>query len=126
MKPSDFDIQSRVWDKNDKKRTGVVIGNTLSASNLVAIEWEDGSLTKVDVSLLLTEKDMALELEFEAINNKLAEAARLLSEAAESAAKHGKDLNDYDYDTDDRYFPAIDDLMGAIDDCGWRSSSLSC
>lgn len=126
MKPLDFALQSRVWDKDDKKRTGTVIGNALSVPDLVAVEWSDGSLTKAHVDTLLTERDMALELEFEAINAKIAEAARLLSEAAKSATMHGKELNDYNYDTDDRYFPAIDDLMEAIDDAGWRSSSLSC
>lgn len=126
MKPADFALQSKVWDKDDKKRTGTVIGNALSVPDLVAVEWSDGSLAKVHVDLLLREDDMALELEFEAINAKVAEAARLLSEAAKAAGKHGKDLNDFNYDTDDRYFPAIDDMMSAIDDAGWRSSSLSC
>lgn len=126
MKPLDFALQSKVWDKDDKTRTGVVIGNALSTPDLVAVEWSDGTLAKVHVDLLLREEDMALELEFQAINAKVEEAARLLSEAALAAGKLGKDLNDYNYDTDERYFPAIDDMMGAIDDAGWRSSSLSC
>ena len=126
MKPLDFTLQSKVWDREDKQRTGVVIGNKLSTPDLVAVEWDDGTLAKVHVDLLLREDDMALELEFAAINAKLAESARLLSEAVVAASKHGKELSGYNYDTDEELFPAYHDLMSAMDSAGWNTSSLNC
>lgn len=124
---SNVKANSKVWDKNDKSRTGVALGRSLKQSQLVAVEWEDGTLTKVHEDLLLGEDDMAIELEFKAINDKLAQAAKLFSEAAQAAHKHGKELNDYDYDTDSELFPAVGDLMRAMrDDAGWSTSSLRC
>lgn len=118
---------AKVWDKNDKTRTGMTLGRSLKEPSLVAVEWDDGTLSKVHEELLLVEADMAMELDFQAINDKLAEAARLFSEAAKQAAKHGKELNDYNYDTDEELFPAVGSLLKAMrDDAGWSTSSLRC
>lgn len=124
---SNINQNSKVWDKNDKSRTGLAIGHSHIAPDLVAVEWDDGQLSKVHEDDLLTEDDMAMELEFKDINDKLAQAAKLFKEAAQAANKHGKELNDYDYDTDEELFPAVNDLLRSMrDDAGWSTSSLRC
>lgn len=57
MRASDLDIDTQV--KLDGKR-GTVIGNKLSGDNMVAIEWEDGTLTK-ECATDLSVVDSALE-----------------------------------------------------------------
>jgi DNA repair exonuclease SbcCD nuclease subunit len=60
--------------------------------------------------------------EFEAwagpIRNKIEQAAKCLAEAGELAAKQNKDLTEM--------YELTGALIGAMDDVGWRTSSLSC
>lgn len=127
---NDFTIGTKVVSAKNRNRKGVVIGFPIHGNpgGLVAVDWTDGSLERVRIDNLLTEK--SLEDEFKevqnAINNKLREAAAALTEATRLANEAGKTLTDYDYDTDDSMFPAVNDLMSAMDDAGWRTSSLSC
>jgi len=121
-----FGNNQKVWDARNKERTGLVIGRSAIAEDMIAVEWDEGDLERIHENDLLTEQDMKMELEFKAVNEKLQQAAILLREAAKSAEKFGKSLEEYDYNTDERYFPAIRDLMRAMDDAGWRTSSMNC
>jgi len=63
-----------------------------------------------------------LEKEFEVwagpIRKKIEQAAKCLAEAGELAAKQNKDLTEM--------YELTGALIGAMDDVGWRTSSLSC
>lgn len=72
-----------------------------------------------------------LDQEFEAvkkeINSKLREAAWLIADANNLASDHGKSMiSDSDPETGDILFQGIGDLINAMDNCGWRTSSLAC
>lgn len=110
---------------------GKVVGH--GEKNLVFVEWENGSITKVDAKKLISEADGVaenarliaeaerLEREFEEVseqcNQKLEEAAKLIREAASIANKKGVELQDMD---------AVYSLHSAMDAAGWNTSSWSC
>lgn len=121
-----FTANQKVWDSQNRERTGLVIGRSAIAFDLIAVEWDDGELTRTHEDDLLLEEDMKLELEFKAINDKIKQSAALLADAARDANKLGKSFGDYNYDTDEEYFPATNELKRAMRDGGWHTSSLSC
>jgi hypothetical protein len=125
---SDFPVDQNVQHKGNKSRKGVVIGNKLSdGDQVVAVEWADGSLAKVNVNDI--EKCLSLEEEFQAmrdqVNGKIQQAAALIREAAELAESHGKDLKSWDRDSEDYLFDQYE-LESAMGDAGWNTSSWGC
>jgi len=131
---SDFPIDQNVQHKThttdifNTPRKGVGIGNKLSdGDQVVAVEWADGQLSKVNVNDL--QKCLSLEEEFaqmqNQVNEKLAEAAKLIREAGKLAGNYGKDLLSNDDENYDRLFE-IDCIEGAMDEAGWNTSSWYC
>lgn len=125
---SDFAIDTNVRHKGNTKRRGVVIGNKLSdGDQVVAVEWDDGALSKVNVNDL--QVILSLEEEFKQmqsqVNDKIQEAAKLIREAADIAESHGKDLRSWDQDGEDYLFDQYE-LESAMSDAGWNTSSWNC
>ncbi len=121
---SDFAIDSNVHAKANKARKGVVIGNKLSdGDQVVAVEWADGTLAKVNVNDIQT--CLSIEEEFKAlqsqVGDKIAAAAELLNEANKLAGEAGYCLGD-SYD----FYEQVRPLLRAMDNAGWSTSSLSC
>jgi hypothetical protein len=101
---------------------------------IVIIEWDDGRLAKMDIKYLLSEvkgtaenqrlldEQERLEKEFAelevTLTDKLAEAAKLINEAAALADSKGKDLQDM--------YEATRPLERAMESAGWRTSSWHC
>jgi hypothetical protein len=128
MNAADFAIDTRVVAASNHNRKGTVIGNNLKVSDLwVAVDWDDGKLERVNCNDLLTEA--SLEDEFKAfqaeVDGKLAEAAKLIREAANLAESRGKDLLDYDQDAEDNMFDTYQ-IESAMRDAGWNTSSWHC
>lgn len=125
---ADFPNDTRVVSKANHNRKGTVIGNKLrQGDHVVAVEWEDGNLARVNVADLLTEA--SLEDEFKAfqaeVDGKLSEAAKLIREAATLAESRGKDLLSYDPDGEDNMFDTYQ-IESAMRDAGWNTSSWHC
>jgi hypothetical protein len=125
---NDFPIEQNVQHKGNKARKGVVIGNKLSdGDQVVAVEWADGTLAKANVNDI--EKCLSIEEEFAAmqqqVNDKIAQAATLIREAAALAAANGKDLRSTDDENYDYLFDQ-DSLESAMEDAGWNTSSWHC
>lgn len=109
------------------------IDNT-HGNNIVIVEWSDGRLDKRQLKSLLSEVDGIaenqrlqaekdrLEAEFtkveEACKEKLAQAAKLISEAAELASNADVDLQEM--------YEATRPLERAMENAGWRTSSWGC
>lgn len=125
---SDFAVDTTVKHKLHATHRGVVIGNKLSdGDQVVAVEWEDGTLAKVNVNDL--QICLSLEEEFkqmqDQVNEKLQTAARLIREAADMAEEKGKGLLDNDEDDYEPLFET-DCIEGAMEDAGWNTSSWHC
>lgn len=102
--------------------------------HVAIVEWDSGSLQKVTLRSLLTEaegvaQDARIKEETERlqraweatelqVTQRLAQAAKLIDEATDLAQAAGKDVNDM--------YEATRPLMRALDNAGWRTSSLSC
>jgi len=101
---------------------------------VVIVEWDDGRLTKMDIKHLLSEvvgiaenqrmqdEQARLEEEFakvkEACKEKLAEAAKLINEAAALASNADVDIQEM--------YDATRPLERAMENAGWRTSSWHC
>lgn len=117
MKAKDLEIGTRV-SKKLNGRLGTVIGNKLSdGDEVVAVEWNDGSLTKANVNDL---ENRAIELAYELIQEKMIEAAAALNAARILASDNHTSLSSLYYNLD---FSAFFDAM---DDAGWSTSSMHC
>lgn len=120
----DFAVDSGVQSKLDKTRKGTVIGHSKNDIFSVAIEWADGTLSKVNVHDLTP--TLSAEEEFKAlqvvIGEKFAAAAALIEEANQLAEEAGHDPVGDNYDFYDQVRP----LVNAMDSAGWNSSSWSC
>lgn len=70
------------------------------------------------------------ELVQKEINDKLRLSAKMLKEASELALTHNTSIEKRVYDGVKRehhfQFSAIEDLISSMEDCGWRTSSLTC
>lgn len=111
---------------------GTIVG--LSTNNLVIVEWDSGSIDKVDMKSLLSfslgtaenqrllDEQERLEKEFEQVQTecsaKLNQAAKLVREAASLAKSKGQDLQEMS--------EATSDLEYAMEAAGWRTSSWHC
>ncbi len=125
---SDFAPEANIQSKSNKNRKGTVIGNKLSdGDQVVAVEWADGTLGKVNVNDI--QVCLSIEEEFKLIqnevNDKLNKAANLIREAADLAEANGKGLHDNDPHDYDRLFDT-DAIEGAMGDAGWNTSSWHC
>lgn len=128
-------------------RKGKVIA-PMDAKSLVVVEWDNGELSKKDVSKLLSEKDglahqvhldqeaakqeeeaAKLEEQFAAVeadvHNKMRQAGKLIKEAAEIAEKAGLHLLG-EYGATEEFSDAVDELESAMEKAGWRTSSWYC
>ena len=90
-------------------------------------EWSYPNPSEVYAKDLVSEEEAEqilakLEAEYEVwagpIREKIEEAAKLLSEAGKLAEKQKRDLAEM--------HEIVSPLLGAMDDIGWRTSSLSC
>jgi hypothetical protein len=103
----------------------------LSANGNPIVKWDNSwsspQTSEIDYKKLILESEMKdklseLEKEYEAvagpIREKVTEAAKLLSEAANMAHMAGNDLN--------QMHDVISPMFGAMRNCGWRTSSLTC
>jgi hypothetical protein len=121
MKASDFDIGDPVKDYDTGNR-GTVIGNKLSdGDQVVAVEWDNGSLTKANVDEL-TKYDSALDAEFAIVQVKLTQAAQLINDANSLLKAHGLSLREASYDENGEenfdYFALFTEIRRA----GWSIS----
>lgn len=127
-KATDFNPEQSIQLKSNLKKRGVVIGNRLSdGDEVVAVEWEDGTLQKVnanDIQVCLSAEE-EFELFRSQVNEKLAAAAALIREAGQLAGKEGKDLQSYDDESGDTMFDTYQ-LERAMRDTGWNTSSWHC
>lgn len=120
MSREEFAVGSRVRDE-DNTQKGTVIGHSAKEAEIVAVEWDDGELEKVDYNCLVL-VDTALEADFEKIEAAMSQAAAKLNEAQALAAKHGKDLYNLHYEGD----LSFSEMFHALDNAGWSSSSMRC
>lgn len=124
----DFPVDSVIQPKTNKKRKGTVLGNNLKdGDQVLAVEWEDGSLAKVNANDV--ELSLSMEEEFKLVqaevNDRLNRAAQLIREAAQVAQSNGHDLLNPEYGYSDSKFE-VGVIEGAMDDAGWRTSSWHC
>jgi hypothetical protein len=125
MKASDFDIGDAVKDYDTGNR-GTVIGNKLSdGDQVVAVEWDDGSLTKANIDDL-TKHDTALEAEFAVVQVKITQAAQLLNEANSLLKARGLSLREASYDENGEENFDYSALFTEIRRAGWSTSSMNC
>lgn len=116
------------WNEYEDDTTRGTV-TAVSENGTVSCTWDDSWVVPgtYNADELITEdkadKILAeLEKEFERwagpIRKKMEQAARCLNEARELADKQGKDLSEM--------HEIVGPLISAMDDCGWRTSSLSC
>jgi hypothetical protein len=121
MSREDFPVNCRVRDNDDHSNKGTVIGHPVSNPEMIAVEWDNGELSKVSFDWV--EKiDESLEKDFKEIEDKLKQAAELLNEAQALAEKQGTDLNTLHYDGE----ISFTEMFRALDNGGWSSSSMRC
>lgn len=139
MKASDCTLKARVahishWGGVNKGT--IIVEPALQANGvtMAVVEWDNGSIQKMDVSALITEAEIAaeeakakaekerLDAEFAVVAAKVKEkadaAAALINEAQEIAStlnREARYMND-----------ACDLLQEALDSSGWYQSSQSC
>lgn len=124
----DFAVDSTIQAKTNKARKGTVLGNNLKDGNQVlAVEWDDGSIGKVNANDV--EVSLSIEEEFnlfrDEVNDKLARAAKLIREAGALADSKGKELLDSDPDDGDGLFDTYQ-IEQAMSAAGWNTSSWHC
>jgi hypothetical protein len=78
----------------------------------------DDLITEAEADKILAKLEKEFEKWAAPIRKKMEQAAKLLSEAGELASAQGKDLSEL--------HEIVGPLIGAMDDVGWRTSSLSC
>lgn len=120
----------KTWNEYEEDVTrGLVKAITADGGVMVKMDatWHKPNPAKFDANDLMpeTEADVILsklEAEFEAwagpIREKLEQAGALLKEAGKLAEKQGRDLSEM--------YDLTDPLTSAMDDIGWRTSSLTC
>ncbi len=116
----------RMYDDHDYK--GTVIGNKVSdGDEVVAIEWDNGVLSKENVNDL---KLVSLDNDFEIFQAKLMEkiyaASALLNEANEMAKTRGKSIRDLEWDNEGETGVTLYPIFQQIKRAGWSTSSLGC
>jgi hypothetical protein len=138
MKASDCTLQARVgWINHNYTYKGTIITpvkREAHGADTVVVEWDGGSVQKMDIKLLIPESEVVaeanrlheeklrLEKEFAVVAAKVKEkadaAAALINEAqelADTVHREARYMND-----------ACDALQDALDGAGWYQSSLNC
>jgi hypothetical protein len=118
------------WNEYEDDTTRGAV-KSIDEDGKLSVKWDDSWVTpnpgKHDASELISEVEAnkilsKLEKEFEAwagpIREKMEETAKCLKEAGKLAAKQKKDLAEM--------HELTSPLISAMDDIGWRTSSLSC
>lgn len=116
------------WNEYEDETTRGVV-TAISEDGKVSCTWDDTwnkpSVHSADELITEAKADKILaklEQEFEKwagpIRKKMEQAAKCLNDARELAEKQGKDLSEM--------HEIVGPLISAMDDCGWRTSSLSC
>ena len=116
------------WNEYEDDTTRGVV-ESIDPEGKVHVKWDDSwhkpSTHNADDLISEAEGDKILaklEKDFEKwagpIRKKIELAAKYLSEAGELANKQNKDLSEM--------HEIVGPLIGAMDDLGWRTSSLSC
>lgn len=131
LKVNDFPIKTRVCPNHNNKLFGTVIGNSLTRSNNLIIEWDNGNVGSCAVSELMLASTFESEFKVyqETINTKLKEAAEALAEVARLAEEKEIDVTAYNPDGSGKMFPmleAVSDAVDSIDRSGWSNSSRNC
>jgi hypothetical protein len=136
---SGFDSQQAHHEDNMIKNDDHILdedgklGDVLvTAEGKIIITWPGGSTDEYDTEAELQEVidyegylevvSSELASDFEKIKAKYVEAARLINEANDVAAKHGIVFEGY------KYFDTcgIGDLFDALSSAGWSTSSMMC
>jgi hypothetical protein len=127
MKAKDVAVGVKVQDVcNYPVKNGIIIGTKLSDGDaVVAVEWSNGSLAKVNIADLSV-IDPLLERDFHDIAAKIAKAALLIGEANVLARNHKTDLSSLAYNYDEHIDHGVSALFTALNNAGWNSSSMSC
>ena len=139
---SKFEVGSRVVDKDhsdleiyneyeDGVTRGVVVALYKQEPDKIRVKWDDSwkkpNPEKIEVARLIAEEEAdqilsKLEAEYESwagpIREKLKAAGELLREADKMAQAKKRDLTEM--------HDLVEELTSAMDDIGWRTSSLSC
>jgi hypothetical protein len=125
MKAFDVEVGASVKNNGWPIKRGSVIGTKLSdGDEVIAVEWADGSLTKVNVNDVEI-VDSELERDYEEIRKKVEMAAALLADSNIMAKKHNTSLSSLEYNQDDMDV-GIGQLFDALRGAGWSTSSMSC
>lgn len=111
----------------NKRPTGMVVANELrfQGDEVVVVEWDNTrEINPTNTSDLELITESQLESDFmtlqNQIKNKMKTAAHALKEAQKMALLNGYDLHGYDMHA------ATSPFMDAMDEIGWRTSSLIC
>jgi len=123
----DFPVDSKVILTTNRGRQGIVVSNKLRDPNMVAVDWDDGELNKVNVDYLLTVTDLEEEFKLlvQRVDAKLELAASLILEAADLAKSQEKELiSGYGYESHSDFNTRV--LENAMDKAGWSTSSWYC
>jgi hypothetical protein len=98
MKAKDMKLETAVVVSGADRRRGTVIGNKISKDDeLVAVEWSNGEITKINVNRLIPAPP-SVEEAYEAIKSAMSAAISSLKTANELADKHSVYLSEVDYD----------------------------
>jgi len=105
-----------------------------SHGQVIIVEWDSGTLQKVTLRSLLTEtegiaQDTRIREEQERLETEWARAETLVTEKLNAAATLIREANDLASGAGKELYEMYEStsrLMGALDDAGWRTSSLSC
>lgn len=124
---SDFAVDANIQSLANRQRRGTVIGNKLKNDQEVAVEWDDGTVQKVNVNDI--QVCLSMEEEFklvqDQVNDKLGQAATLIREAADLARNNGQELLDeYGQPYSSKF--EVRQLQTAMDHAGWNTSSWYC
>jgi hypothetical protein len=116
------------WNEYEDDTTRGVV-TSVDAEGKISCKWDDSwhkpsthtadeLITEAEANKILAKLEKEFEVWAGPIRKKMEQAAKLLTEASELAAKQNKDLVEM--------HELVGPLIGAMDDIGWRTSSLSC
>jgi hypothetical protein len=124
----EFSLGSKVREVGNTN-TGTVIATELLAASQtsVIVSWDkpnsSGATLTIIESSILELVDTELEKDFAAVRHSLQQAANHIAAAAHVMSGRGLLIKDFTWSEDNL---SIRDLMDAIDEAGWRTSSLEC
>lgn len=118
------------WNEYEDDTTRGVV-KKIHESGKLLIKWDDAwrnkehteampdeLISEVEANKILAKLEVEYEVWASPIRKKVEESAKLLAEAGKLAAKQKRDLAEM--------HDLVAPLLGAMDEMGWRTSSLSC